>query len=206
MTDPHHPKSNHVQSPEEPSWVRASADGDQLAYGYLYTLHYPRLQVAINFITQNGDETDEILQETFLRIWKTKEKLLLVRSFEDYAFRVARNLLFDQLRRKKVHLKAIDALTRNSQAETNGGDAQLEYKEYHDIATRAIDQLEPQKKEIFLLRTQEGLSFEEIADKCGIAVVTAKKHFYAAFHALKTLLNEHGGVFTFLLILWSGRK
>lgn len=185
------------------TWVREAADGNQLAYGYLYTHHYPRLQVAITFITQDRDETDEILQETFLRIWKTKEKLLLVRSFEDYAFRVAKNLLFDHLRRKKVHLKAIDAITLHLDDATTGGDQQLVYKEYHDIATRAIDTLDPQKKEIFLLRTQEGLSFEEIADHCGIAVVTVKKHFYAAFHTLKKLLNEHGGVFTFLLILWS---
>lgn len=187
------------------TWVRDAADGNQLAYGYLYTHHYPRLQVAITFITQDKDESEEILQETFLRIWKTKEKLLLVRSFEDYAFRVAKNLLFDHLRRKKVHLKAIDAITMQLKEDdvTNGGDQQLVYKEYHDIATRAIDTLDPRKKEIFLLRTQEGLSFEEIADRCGIAVVTVKKHFYASFHTIRELLNEHGGVFTFLLILWS---
>ncbi len=185
------------------TWIREAADGNQLAYGYLYTHHYPRLQVAVTFITQDQEESNEILQETFLRIWKTKEKLLLVRSFEDYAFRVAKNLLFDQLRRKKVHLKAIDAIVHQQDAATTGGDQQLVYKEYHDIATRAIDTLDPQKKEIFLLRTQEGLSFEEIAEQCGIAVVTVKKHFYAAFHTLKKLLNEHGGVFTFLLILWS---
>lgn len=184
------------------TWVREAADGNQLAYGYLYTHYYARLQVAITFITQDRDETDEILQETFLRIWKTREKLLLIRSFEDYAFKVAKNLLFDQLRRKKVHLKAIHAISHQLEA-ADGGDHQLVYKEYHDIATRAIDTLDPQKKEIFLLRTQEDLSFEEIAERCGIAVVTVKKHFYAAFHTLKKLLNEHGGVFTFLLILWS---
>lgn len=184
-------------------WVQEAADGNQLAYGYLYTHHYPRLHVSIHFITRDKDETEEILQETFFRIWKTKEKLLLVRSFEDYAFRVAKNLLFDQLRRKKVHLKAIDAIGHQQNDATTGGDQQLVYKEYHDIATRAIDTLDPRMKEIFLLRTQEGLSFEEIAGRCGIAVVTVKKHFYAAFHTLKKLLNEHGGVFTFLLILWS---
>jgi RNA polymerase sigma-70 factor (ECF subfamily) len=184
------------------TWVREAADGNQLAYGYLYTHHYARLQVAITFITQDRDETDEILQETFLRIWKTREKLLLIRSFEDYAFKVAKNLLFDQLRRRKVHLKAINAISHQLSA-ADGGDNQLVYKEYHDIATRAIDTLDAQKKEIFLLRTQHDLSFEEIAERCGIAVVTVKKHFYAAFHTLKNLLNEHGGVFTFLLILWS---
>jgi RNA polymerase sigma-70 factor (ECF subfamily) len=185
--------------------VRAAADGDQNAYGRLYTHYYPNLQVAITFITKDRDETDEILQETFLKIWRAREKLLLVRSFEDYAFKIAKNLLFDVLRRQKVHLKAMDAISKREMI-TDGGDNQLVYKEFHDIATRAINKLDPQKREIFLLRTEEGLSFEEIAERCGIAVVTAKKHFYAAFHALKELLKEHGGLFSFLFILWTRGK
>jgi RNA polymerase sigma-70 factor (ECF subfamily) len=185
--------------------VRAAADGDQNAYGQLYTYYYPNLQAAITFIIKDRDETDEILQETFLRIWRGREKLLLVRSFEDYAFKIAKNLLFDVLRRKKVHLKAMDAIGKREMM-TDGGDNQLVYKEFHDIAIRAINGLDPQKREIFLLRTEEGLSFEEIAERCGIAVVTAKKHFYAAFHALKELLKVHGGLFSFLFILWARGK
>lgn len=186
--------------------VRSAADGDREAYGLLYTHYYPNLKRAITFITADKDESDELLQETFLRIWKNREKLLLVKSFEDYAFKIARNLLFDLLRRKKVHLKAIETIICQTDITGADGDGQLVYKEFHAIATQAIQALDPQKREIFLLRTEEGLSFEEIAGRCGIAVVTAKKHFYAAFHALKILLKEHGGLFSFLLMLWVNRK
>jgi RNA polymerase sigma-70 factor (ECF subfamily) len=182
--------------------VRAAADGDRDSYGRLYTHYYPNLQVAITFITQNREETDEVLQETFLRIWKAREKLLLVKSFENYAFTIARNLLFDLLRRKKVHLRAIDTISQLAVTSDASTEGQLVYKELHDIASRAINDLDPQKREIFLLRTEEGLSFEEISARLGIAVVTVKKHYYAAFHALKSILEQHGGIVSVLFLLW----
>ncbi|MCK7553696.1 RNA polymerase sigma factor [Chitinophaga sedimenti] len=183
--------------------VRAAADGDQQAYAQLYIHYYPSLQAAINFITNDRDETDELLQETFFRIWKLREKLLLVRSFEHYAFTIARNLLFDLLRRKKVHLRALESLAQQGAAATPD---QLEYKELHELANGAINSLDPQKRDIFLLRTEEGLSFEEIAAKYGLAVVTVKKHYYAAYHALKSLLEQHGGPLSLLLLLWFEKR
>lgn len=202
LTQRDHPLFHRVLPDNEKILVRAAAEGDRDAYGQLYTHYYPHLQVAITFITQDRDETDELLQETFLRIWKTREKLVLVKSFENYAFRIARNILFDQLRRKKVHLKAIDAIAQRAAMEESSGEGSLVYKELHDMAIRAISELEPRKREIFLLRTEEGLSFEEIAARYDMAVVTVKKHYYAAFHALKTILEQHGGMVSLLFLLW----
>ncbi|UYQ94132.1 RNA polymerase sigma factor [Chitinophaga horti] len=202
-TNSEHPKLHRAVLSNEHLLVRTAADGDQLAYAQLYTHYYPSLQAAINFITQNSDETDELLQETFLRIWKVREKLLLVKSFENYAFKIARNLLFDQLRRQKVHLRAIEALAHRAASPEPD---HLEYKELHDLATGAIDRLDPQRREIFLLRTEEGLSFEDIAARYGLAVVTVKKHYYAAYHSLKSLLEQHGGPLSLIFLLWIGKK
>lgn len=204
LASSHFSQYHRVPLSNEHLLVQAAADGDQDAYAQLYTWYYPNLQVAVNFITQDRHETDEVLQETFLRIWKIREKLLLVKSFENYAFRIARNLVFDLLRRKKVHLRAMETLEQRASA-ADMPDA-LEYKELHDTALRAINGLDKQKRDIFLLRTEEGLSFEEIAARYGIAVVTVKKHYYAAFHTLKSVLEQHGGPVAILFLLWLNGK
>lgn len=193
-----------VQLSDENRLVRAAADGDQASYAQLYTYYYPNLKTAINFITRNTDETDEILQETFLRIWNVREKLVLVQSFENYALKIARNFLIDLLRRKKVHQKAIATLLyRPFTADIND---QLEYKELHKLALKAIQDLDEQKRDIFLLRTEQGLSFNEIADRYGLAVATVKKHYYAAYHVLKAVLEQHGGPLALLFFLWITKK
>jgi RNA polymerase sigma-70 factor (ECF subfamily) len=189
---------------DENRLVRAAADGDQASYAQLYTYYYPNLKAAINFITHDADETDEILQETFLRIWNIREKLVLVQSFENYALKIARNFLIDLLRRKKVHQKAIATLSYRPLAADIKD--QLEYKELHELALKAIQDLDEQKRDIFLLRTEQGLGFNEIADRYGIAIVTVKKHYYAAYHALKAVLEQHSGPLALLFFLWGTKK
>lgn len=204
MSQSNNQSQHRVLLPNENRLVRAAADGDQASYAQLYTYYYPNLKAAINFITRDTDETDEILQETFLRIWNIREKLVLVQSFENYALKIARNFLFDLLRRQKVHQKALATLSNRPFAADVKD--QLEYKELHELALKAIQDLDQQKRDIFLLRTEQGLSFDEIAAKYGLAVVTVKKHYYAAYHALKAVLEQHSGPLAWLFFLWITKK
>jgi RNA polymerase sigma-70 factor (ECF subfamily) len=61
--------------------------------------------------------------------------------------------------------------------------------------------LSEQKRRIFLLRTQDGLSLGEIAAEMGISVSAVKKHLYAAFDTVKDALRQNSGdLLLFLLI------
>jgi RNA polymerase sigma factor (sigma-70 family) len=191
-----------VRIPDEASLVRAAADGDQVAYGRLYSFYYPQLYNSIVFMAQSHEDAQEIIHETFLKIWKAKESLLLVRSFEDYAYTLAKNLLFNLLKRKKTGQRIIQSLT--DQLISNAGpspDQDLLYKQYYQTAIDAINQLSKQKRKIFLLRTQENLSLGEIADEMGISISAVKKHLYAAFESVKEALRmSTGEVLLFLLL------
>jgi RNA polymerase sigma-70 factor (family 1) len=191
-----------VRIPEEATLVRAAADGDQVAYGRLYSFYYPQLYTSIVFMAQSHEDAQEIIHETFLKIWKAKETLLLIKSFEDYAYTLAKNLLFNQLKRKKIGQRVIQFLS--DQSIKNAGpspDQEYLYKQYYQTAIHAINQLSEQKRRIFLLRTQEGMSLGEIAEEMGISVSAVKKHLYAAFESVKEALRQNtGDVLLFLLL------
>jgi RNA polymerase sigma-70 factor (family 1) len=191
-----------VRIPEEATLVRAAADGDQVAYGRLYSFYYPQLYSSIVFMAQSHEDAQEIIHETFLKIWKAKETLLLIKSFEDYAYTLAKNLLFNQLKRKKIGQRVIQFLS--DQSIKNAGpspDQEYLYKQYYQTAIHAINQLSEQKRRIFLLRTQEGMSLAEIAAEMGISVSAVKKHLYAAFESVKEALRQNtGDVLLFLLL------
>jgi len=200
-----HPyKNNNAVSriPDEADLVRLAAGGDQTAYGRLYTYYYPHLYTSIAFIAQSHEDAQEVIHETFLKIWKTRESLVLVRSFEDYAYTLAKNLLFDQLKRKKVGLRIIQSLSdQPSLQEGPAPDQEYLYKQYYQAAIRAIHQLPEQKRRIFLLRTQEGLSLGDIAREMGISVSAVKKHLYAALENVKETLRQNTGeILVFLLV------
>lgn len=188
--------------PEEVTLVKLAAGGDQVAYGRLYSFYYPQLYNSLAFMAQSHEDAQEIIHETFLKIWKGRETLEFVRSFEDYAYTIAKNLLFNQLKRKKVNQRAMQSLSDQSIQNTGPSpDQEYLYKQYYQAAIAAINQLPPQKQRIFLLRTQEGLSLEEIAQEMNISVSTVKKHLYAALTTVKDALRQNTGDGLSLLLL-----
>jgi len=201
-----HPYKNNnsvTRIPDEADLVRLAADGDQAAYGRLYSHYYPQLYTSIAFIAQSHEDTQEVIHETFLKIWKTKESLVLVRSFEDYAYTLAKNLLFDQLKRKKVGLRIIQFLSdRSVQHAATSPEQEYLYKQYYQTAISAINRLPEQKRRIFLLRTQEGLALGDIADEIGISVSAVKKHLYTALEYVKEALRQNTGEVLIFLLLY----
>lgn len=196
-------KTAGVRIPDEASLVRLAADGDQVAYGRLYSFYYPQLYTSLAFIAQSHEDAQEIIHEVFLKIWKAKESLVLVRSFEDYAYTLAKNLLFNHLKRKKVNQRILQSIF--DQSVKNAGpspDQEYLYKQYYQTAITAINELPEQKRRIFLMRTQEGMSLGEIADEMGISVSAVKKHLYAAFDSVKEALRQNTGDILIFLLLY----
>jgi RNA polymerase sigma-70 factor (family 1) len=202
---PTHPnnKTAVVRIPDEATLVRAAADGDQAAYGRLYSFYYPQLYTSIAFMAQSHEDAQEIIHETFLKIWKAKETLMLVKSFEDYAYTLAKNLLFNLLKRKKISQRVMQSLSDESIKNAGSSpDQEYLYKQYYETAINAINELTEQKRRIFLLRTQEGRSLGEIADEMGISVSAVKKHLYAAFDSVKEALRQNTGDLLLFLLLY----
>ena len=185
---------NFSRLPDEATILGRAAGGDQQAYGRLYTFYYPHLYTSLAFISRSHEDTQEIIHEVFLKIWKARESLILIRSFEDYAYTLARNLLFNLLKRKKVGRGVMDSLTdAGGDHPEPAPDQALHFKQYYQAALAAIDQLPKQKRRIFLLRTQEGLTLDEIAIETGISRSAVKKHLYGAIGSVKEYLRQHMG-------------
>ncbi len=79
--------SEHIN---ESSLLKKASAGDRIAFSTLYTHYFPRLYRFVFFINQSHEDTEEILQDVFLKIWDKKESLPRIRSFEDYIFRMAK--------------------------------------------------------------------------------------------------------------------
>ena len=188
--------------PDEDKLIRQASEGDQQAFSRLYTYYYPRLFTSLSFITGSKEDAQEVIHETFLKIWTTRETMVMVRSFGDYAYVLAKNLLFNQLKRKKIGERIFRALS--DQTISNAGttpDQALLFKQYYEAASQAISLLPEQKQRIFLLRTQEQLKLEEISALMGISVSAVKKHLYAAMDFVKEYLRLHAGDILLLLAI-----
>lgn len=175
------------------------SEGDEAAFEELYRYYQPKLFLYLFPFTGKSKEiTDDIIQEVFVKLWLRKETLPAIKSFHSYLFRMGRNRLAD-VRRQRKH---ISLTVETSETGISGrGEEKIYLEEYTEVAREAIKRLPAQRKKIFLLRYEEDMSLDEIADFLQIAKTTVKKQLYQGVKEVKQYLKENGEwPFVFFLI------
>lgn len=171
--------------------VKEVAAGNRAAYSSLYRHYFFRLNRFVQFFCQNQEDAEEIIQDCFLKVWERRETLADVQSFENYVFRMAQNRLFDVAKQKERRRNVIKHASLNIHNEDNVVEKQVIFNQYHQLSQKAIEQLPPRKKEIFLLSTQNGLSLDEIAAITDLSRAAVKKNLYSSVHFIKSYLRSY---------------
>jgi RNA polymerase sigma-70 factor (family 1) len=192
-------KRNYTKLPDEQLFLQKTAEGSREAYTVLYTHYYPGIYRYVLFLIDSHEDTEEIIQDIFLKIWVKRETLIGIKSFGNYLFRMAKNRIYDTTRQSKIRLglaRQIGGLMQENDDSTHN---RLLFQEYHAVAEEAINQLPPRKKRIFLMNAQEEMTAREIADVLGMSRAAVKKQLYEAIHFIKDYLRRNAG---WLLLLF----
>ncbi len=184
---------------DEKALLALVAKGDRQAFKQLYTSHLNNLYRSVFLFTKSKEETEEILQEIFIKIWENREKLSEVDSLKNYLFRFAKNKLLDNIRHLQVRQRALSEIRRTKDISENTTRDQCTYKEYYYLVQQAIEKLPPKRKLIFRLNIENGLSQDEIAGQLNISKSVVQKQIYKASYFVREYLLEHGEL-TFCLM------
>lgn len=144
------------------------------------------------FVLGNHEDALDIAQEVFLKCWRTRESLEDVKNLRAWIFRVGLNAAKD-LQRNAWRRKA-KPFGDNAPPEIEGkllapADA-LENKETLDRLRKALHELRPEEKEVFLLRQNGDLTYEEIARMRRTPVGTVKTQMRSALQKLRRVLKD----------------
>lgn len=167
--------------------------GNADAFDILYQRHKAPLYRFI--LRQCGrDVVDELFQDIWLKVIKTRENYQVKSSFKTWLYHLARNRIIDLYRRRNIrpvdnHADELNAITDTSVAPP---EIQLQSQNQHKALLKAISELPADQKEAFLLREEAGLNTEQIAETCGINFETAKSRLRYAMNKLREKLNSAG--------------
>lgn len=192
-----------TESNEEKLLLARCSQGDRDSFAILYTRYLTPLCRYLYLFTRSKEESEEIVQDVFVRIWKEKANLATVQSFQPYLFKAAKNRLLDQLRRKESEMKIIDSIRPLTEESREYSDSELIYTQYHQIAENAKDRLSQKRKQIFEMSFEEDLSLDEIALRLAISKSVVKKQLYAATDFIREYLRKHAEITTELVIFLS---
>jgi RNA polymerase sigma-70 factor (ECF subfamily) len=163
--------------------------------GLLHTFDEIRVKLfrSLYAMLGNYDDAQDALQVAFLRCWQARASLCGLRNVKAWVWRVSLNAgrdLRDRIRiRRGKPLSDIDSV-----ASTPGGSPAdvLVRREQQERLQTALKRLRPEENEVFLLRQNESLTYEEIAQRRGTPVSTGKTLMRSAVRKLRRQLHESG--------------
>jgi RNA polymerase sigma-70 factor (ECF subfamily) len=163
---------------------------DKVAFYNIYERYSKRLYGFVLRYIKQKEDAEEIVQEVFVKIWESRNKIDAYLSFESFLFTIAYNTTISLLRKRTNENKYLEYL-KSLQQPNNFPDLidEIHFNELNDRVQSLLNELTPRQKEIFQLSREEGLTHDEIAKKLDISVNTVKKHMANTLTLLKTKID-----------------
>jgi RNA polymerase sigma-70 factor (ECF subfamily) len=165
--------------------IRAAQAGDSTAFGLLVAAYWTPIQRWLLAMTHHAQTAEDLAQETFLKAW-TRIDTFHEGNFRAWLFCIARHCLVDSQRGRRARpMRGLPAVLPESGP---GPVATLQARETLILVNQAIADLPEKYRAPFLLRTQEELSYAEIAQVLDLTEETVRwRVFRARHHLLKEL-------------------
>jgi len=141
-------------------------------------------------ILGSPEDAQDALQETFLKCWQARQRSAGVNNLRAWLFRIAINTARD-LQRSAWRRKArplLPQISPDDRAE-NGPPERLLHGESLERLRLALSDLRPEEREIFLLRQNSDMTYDQIADLRQAPVGTVKTQMRSALHKLRAVLQ-----------------
>jgi len=180
-----------------PELVESFINGDQEAFAELVRRYQKKIYSLGLQVLGNHLDADEVVQETFVRIYRKRKELQNVKYFSTFLLRIATNYAIDLLRKRHGHTgisSETSSLPSSVQLELSRRVAmpseQYENKELMEEIKAAIRQLPPRQRLTAILHDVEGFSKAEIAQALDCPEATVRSNLHIARRKLKKILTQ----------------
>ncbi len=154
--------------------------GDVQAFDLLVRRYKDQLLNFIYRFVGNRTDAEDIVQETFLRVYKNKHYYKEIAKFSTWVYTIAGNLAKTELRRRKRHkIFSVSNFVNEERDydipdENRNPEQEVDGTIKEDIIQKAIEKLPPKFKEVIILRDVQGFAYEEISQILNIPLGTVK--------------------------------
>jgi RNA polymerase sigma-70 factor (ECF subfamily) len=175
--------------------------GDESAFHEIYDRHSRQVAAFVFHLTHSSVDAEDILQETFLKLWTNREQLPLINHLGNYIFIIARNKTLDHLRKIAQQQRLVDHIWTNISDVADALDLQLNARESQRLINTALSQLTVQQQTIFRLSRQEGLDHATIAEQLQLSKSRVKNVQVETLRFIRQYLAEHSELLLLLMTL-----
>ncbi|MEM8599485.1 MAG: RNA polymerase sigma factor [Bacteroidota bacterium] len=174
---------------EDRSLIEAFQNGDEFAFVSLYSRYKVPVYGFCAKLLLDREAAEDVMQETFLRVYENRDRLLNAGAFRSWLFTIARNQCLNHLRTRgrtrpfPEHAPEPPAPSRETPFR------HLLKAEQVDLVNRFLGELSPEYREVIVLREYQNLSYDEIAAVTRNTVSSVKSRLFKARRKLGAFLQ-----------------
>jgi len=185
---------NNSTAYNEKELLSKTAGSDERAFEAIVDHYWNKIYSIAMIFTKSPELAKDIIQDVFLKVWSKRECLPAIEKFDSWLFIVARNEIFNSLR-KKGPVFPVDLFVAEREA-GNGlsPEESLDLKQLQELIKKGTELLPPQQKLIFMMSREQGIPHEEICKELNLARSTVKNSLVKALNFLRNYVQLHANV------------
>ncbi|MEJ7586686.1 MAG: sigma-70 family RNA polymerase sigma factor [Ferruginibacter sp.] len=186
--------SENLHNVDEIYWKRLR-NGDSQALGFLYDKYVDKLFVAAMLTTKNRELAKDSVQEVFIELWNYRHTIADIQYSQSYLTKVLRNILFKKLKKENPahHYQLHESFVSPEETIENVIISRDTNNEKKNNLKQALSKLSTRQKQVLQLHFNEGLSYEQIAEKLSINYQSVNNLAFRTILRLRNLM--FGSVF-----------
>lgn len=174
---------------DAPDLYKRIAAGDESAFRSLFEIYAPRLLAMAARITGSVAVADDLVQDTFLKIWITRDQLTEVAQPGAWIKKICFFLAVNYVRRQTIRDKVMDTVGHEKAKELPVAEM-IEFRQLLGLVNKAVQQLPEKQQQIYRLSREQGLSINEIAQHMDLAISTVKNLLVMALKNIRAFLQK----------------
>jgi RNA polymerase sigma-70 factor (ECF subfamily) len=159
--------------------------GMKAAYQELFERYAPRIyQFSLSYL-KNELDAEGLVQDVFLKIWERRDKLDSTKNIKAFIFKIAINSIYDLIRRRNIEHAFQDFTRAQENSYTDTTWHTIIWDEMLMNLDELVKQMPEQRRKIFRMSREKGLSNDEIARELNLSKRTVENQLYRAIAFLK---------------------
>ncbi len=159
---------------------------NQVEFDQIFMDWYNPLRNFIYYKSGDIQVTEDIVQDTFLKIWEKKETIRK-ETVKSLLYKISNNLFINRIEHEKVSFRFITEYDDNTYFEAP--DFELEMKEFDRRLQDSLADLDERNRTVFLMNRIDDLTYSQIAENLGLSVKAVEKRMSKAIAFLKDRLD-----------------
>jgi RNA polymerase sigma-70 factor (ECF subfamily) len=198
-TKPAPPDTDEGAAERDVALMQRVREGDTEAFEELIETHQHRVIGTVAKMLGDDREAEDVAQQVFIRVWKSAPRYEPTAKFTTWLFTITRNLVFNELRRRKRHpVVSLDRSPEDDEPVRQTADPKAKAPniavldaEMHEAIQRSIEELPETQRMAVIMRRYDETPYEEIAEVLNLTVPAVKSLLFRARTELREKLRQY---------------